>query len=819
MMKKRYSVTGMTCAACASGIERTVKKLKGVVSCSVSLMGESMDVEFDEGECPDEKIKGAVFALGYGAYEYGKAPKKDKKRVSPLFVRFWVSLVLLLPLMYLSMGHMIGLPAPHGWLNHGFQLGLTTAILLVNYKFFTSGFRAAFRLVPNMDTLITVGSLVSYFYSIAIAIKDPSAHELFFESAAMIVTLVCLGKWLEDRSKKKTGKEIEKLMSLAPDVVTVERDGEEVKLPLSEVKEGDLVLVRQGESLAVDGTVAAGHAFADQAAITGESLPVELSEGSHAMSASLITGGFLKVRAEKVGEDTMLAGIIRMVREAGASKAPIQKLADKVAAWFVPAVISLALITFCAWFFSTGDLSRAINYGVSVVVISCPCALGLATPVAIMAATGRGAALGILYKNAEALQKMATVHEVMLDKTATITEGKPKVVYFEGDEQGKRIAYALEKTLNHPLAQCVVDFCGEGFEAENVRYVTGQGAVGTVGGKTYFLGNERMMQTRGVKFEEKLESFERLSKEGKTVLFLADEEKVIALFALSDTLKEGSKEAVAQLVGMGCLPVMLTGDNAAVASHIAKEAGFLPYESSVLAELLPEEKLRFVKEAREENEKAKGEQRAAKRANGYVAMVGDGINDAPALKEADVGIAMGNGTDVAIESADAVLVSGDLRALPRAFALSRRTMRIIKQNLFWAFFYNCIGIPFAAGAFAFAGVSLNPMFAAAAMSVSSLFVVTNALRLTRFGKNNGEKRRKGDDNMQKTLKIEGMMCEHCVKHVTEALEKVEGVERAEVSLGKHKKPGTALVTLRAETDGEALKKAVTDAGYTVVGME
>ncbi len=849
-MKKRYSITGMTCAACASGIERTVKKLGGVQACSVSLMGECMDVEFDDALLSDDKIRSAVFSLGYGAYDYGKAPQK-KRSVSPLLVRFLLSAVLLLPLMYLSMGlsmeDNLHLPVPHGWWNYGFQIGLATAILAINYPFFTSGVRAIFKLVPNMDTLITVGSGASYLYSLIVLISGATGGghgHLFFESAAMICTLVCLGKWLEDRSKRKTGREIEKLMSLAPDVVTVEREGKEEKISLSDVRVGDLLIVRQGESIPVDGVVAAGHAFVDQAAITGESLPVELTAGSRAMSASLVTSGFLKIRAEKVGEDTMLSGIIRMVREAGASKAPIQKLADQVAAVFVPAVCLIALVTFVIWIAVTRDFSQAINYAVSVLVISCPCALGLATPVAIMAATGRGAALGILYKNAEALQKMATVHEVMLDKTATITEGKPKVVYYEGDAEAQKIAYGLEKKLNHPLARCIVEFTKAGYEAENVEYVVGQGAVGKVGGKTYFLGNENLMQAKGVKFIELFETFERLTGEGKTVLFLADGKNVLALFALADTLKEGSREAIGALTNMGCLPFMLTGDNRAVASYIAREAGFPPYDACLCAELLPEEKLRYVREMRERNERAKQELPAARKANRYVAMVGDGINDAPALKEADVGIAMGNGTDVAIESADAVLVSGDIAALPRAIALSKRTIRIIKQNLFWAFFYNCIGIPLAAGAFSWAGVVLNPMIAAAAMSLSSLFVVTNALRLMRFGKRTergearsarcplegeaansaerGEKTKnqiKGDSNMKKTMQIDGMMCAHCVQHVTEALSAVEGVKKAEVSLKKaFQKHGTAVVELDRDVADDVLIAAVTGAGYTVVGV-
>ncbi len=908
-MRTKYSVTGMTCAACSSGIERTVKKLQGVSFCAVSLMGECMEVEFDESVLSEGEILSAVVSLGYGAYPYGGAPEKREKLT--LLRRFLLSIVLLVPEMYLSMGGMVGLPVPNGWWNWGFQLGLTTLVLAVNYKFFVSGVRAACKLVPNMDTLITVGSLASYFYSLAVLILHSvgmgEAGEmeamagmelpLFFESAATICTLVCLGKWLEDRSKKRTGREIEKLRSLAPDTVTVEREGKQIALPLSQVKKGDIVLVRQGESVAVDGEILEGHAFLDLSAITGESLPVEGTVGGTATSASLVTDGYLKIRAEKVGEDTVLAGIIRMVREAGASKAPIQKLADKVAAVFVPAVVLIAVITFVVWMCVSKNISDAVNYAVSVLVISCPCALGLATPVAVMAATGRGAALGILYKNAEALQKTASVHDVFLDKTATITEGKPKVVHFEGGEEEKKLAYALESKLNHPLAQCICAFCGDGYEAEDVRFLPRQGAAGSVNGKKYFLGNEAMMQQRGVRFEGHLETFERLSSEGKTVLFLADETSVLALFALADTLKEGSREAVAELVSLGCMPVMLTGDNAAVAAHIASEAGFPPYEACVCAELLPEEKLRHVKSAREENERAKLERREAKRANRYVAMVGDGINDAPALKEADVGIAMGSGTDVAIESADAVLVGGDLRALPRAVSLSRKTMRIIKQNLFWAFFYNCIGIPLAAGVFASLGVGLDPMIASAAMSLSSLFVVTNALRIMRFGKRtpppaspspqagkgieggdtcpppasdvcscpppaSGVERRtmlnspasevggrapdvcscpppasgggvgegvrpekiqqankpeKGETNMKKTIHVQGMMCEHCCKHVESALLAVDGVVNAEASI-KHKK-GLAVVELSKDVPEEALFAAVKEAGYEPISIE
>lgn len=814
-MKKKFSVTGMTCAACSSGIERTVKKLDGVRFCAVSLMGESMEAEFDEAFCSEQDILCAVRALGYGIYDYGKVPEKKKEKLT-LFVRFLVSLVLLVPEMYLAMGHMISDSiVPHGWLNYGFQTGITLAILAVNYKFFVSGVRAAFKLVPNMDTLVTLGAAVSFAYSVTVVALDPSTHSVFFESAAMIVTLVTLGKFLEDKSKKKTGREIEKLRSLAPDTVTVERDGNRKTLPLSEVEVGDTVVVRQGESIAVDGTVLEGHAFVDQSAVTGESLPVELGAGGSAVSACLVKSGFLKIRAEKVGEDTMLSGIIRMVQGAGASKAPIQKLADKISAVFVPVVIMLALVTFTVWMCVTRDVYRAFNFGVSVIVISCPCALGLATPVAVMAATGRGAGLGVLFKNAEALQKLATVHDIFLDKTATITEGNPSVVFFDGDEEAKKVAYGVEIKLNHPLAQCIAAYCGEGYEAEDVSYIAGQGAVGTVNGRTYFIGNERMMQARGIAFAERLGLFERLSSEGKTVLFLANSDSVLAVFALADTLKEGSREAVGALLSLGCMPVMLTGDNAAVARHIAAEAGFPPYEGSVCAELLPEDKLDAVRAVRERNEEAKKTFREARRANRYVAMVGDGINDAPALKEADIGIAMGNGTDVAIESADVVLVRGDLRAAVYAVKLAKKTMRIIRQNLFWAFFYNCIGIPLAAGVFSMFDVTLNPMIAAAAMSLSSLFVVGNALRLTRFMKIKQKNSVSEENPMQKTLTVEGMMCEHCVKHVTDALAAVPGVVKADVTLGKKGKPGTAVVCFGDGVTDDALTAAVIEAGYSV----
>ena len=804
----------MTCAACSSGIEKTVCKLDGVERVSVSLMGESMEVEFDESKLTDERIRRAVTSLGYGAYDYGAAPAK-KERALSLRVRFFLSLCLLLPEMYLAMGHMLGLPVPHGLWNDILQIALTLAVLAINFRFFTSGGKAVLKGVPNMDTLVSLGAAASFLYSFIMTVFY-SSQTLFYESAAMIVTLVTLGKWLEDMSKRRTGKEVEKLRSLAPDTVTAVRDGQAVSVPLSEVKAGDLLLVRQGESVAVDGVVEEGHAFVDESAVTGESLPVEVSAGGRAVSAGLVKSGYLKIRAEKVGEETMLANIIRMVREAGASKAPIQKLADRVAAVFVPVVVGIALVTFLVWMLVSRDFYTAFNFSVSVLVISCPCALGLATPVAIMAATGRGASLGILYKNAESLQRAADVGVVLLDKTATITEGKPRVVAFEcygNEDEAKAVAFALESKLNHPLAQCISEYCGAGKEAEGVEYLTAAGARGTVDGKEWYLGNDRLMRTLGVADFDGAR-FSRLSAEGKTVLYLSDGRHIAALFALADTIKEGSAEAIADLRALGQEVKMITGDNAACANYIAAQAG-IPAEG-VYAQVLPEDKLAAVAENKE---RVRALPRGARTG---VAMIGDGINDSPALKEADVGFAMGNGTDVAIESADVVLVKGDLRAAPQAFALSRRTMRIIRENLFWAFFYNCIGIPLAAGCFAWAGLTLNPMIASAAMSLSSLFVVGNALRLTRFGRkkdgNDGEKKEEigqGGTDMKQTLTVEGMMCMHCAGRVKQALEALDGAISAEVNLKKKR----VVLTSESGISREVMEKAIADAGYTLTDVK
>ena len=837
-MEQKFKVTGMTCAACSAGIQKTVGKLNGVRSADVSLMGECMTVDYDETAITEGQIVDAVVGLGYGASAddgslsaVSEAPSSAIKANSfgaeakKLKMRFFVSLGFLIPLMYLTMlHHMAGAPLPFFWDMHEspqnfalLQLLLTTPILFINFAFFKSGIRALFKRVPNMDTLVSLGSAVSYLYSVVVMFIMPyaDAHELamndlFFESAAMVLTLVTLGKWLEARSKSKTGQEVEKLLRLAPDAVTVERGGAQKTVRLAEVVPGDIVVVKQGDSIPVDGVILTGDSFVDKSAITGESLPVEVGAGDAVTSASVNKGNILRVRAEKVGQDTVLSKIIKMVRNAGASKAPIEKTVDKIAGIFVPVVLGIAALTFAVWMILWGtgaagvSVPEILSMAISVLVISCPCALGLATPVAVMAATGRGAALGILYKDAEALQKAKNIGTVLLDKTATITEGKPRVtdiLVFGGKTREEVLAAAgtAELGSNHPLAACLVEKAKEEgaalTSAEKFSYLPGKGASASVGGSACLIGNARLMQEAGVSLAESEKDAARLSDEGKTVLYFAQDGSLAALFAVADTIKEGSTEAVTGLKERGIRPVMLTGDAAGAARAIARQAGI----EEVVAEVLPEDKLNAVIESKK---------------SAVTAMVGDGINDSPALKEADVGIAMGNGTDVAIDSADVVLVGGDLRAVNSAVDLSRATVRNIKENLFWAFIYNLLCIPIAAGALYAVGVVLQPMYGALAMSLSSIFVVTNALRLMRFRPKSMKKagNGKGEDNMEKTLYIEGMSCMHCAGRVENALNAIEGV-KAHVDLKKKR------ATVETDADDAVLIKAVEDAGYKVTKIK
>ena len=833
-MKEKFSVTGMTCSACSAGIERTLNKKAGVKKAEVFLMSESMTVEYDEKIISKEEIIACVVALGYGASPYdpkNERAKSDKTEI--LKKRFLISLIFLIPLLYFSMGGMIRLPQPSEKINYTLQLCFTLIVMAINFRFFTNGTKALIHGVANMDTLVSLGSLASFLYSLVLTIgvyvgKIAHAH-MFYESAAMILTLVTLGKWLEERSSKRTGVEVEKLIRLMPDTVTVEKDGKQSQIPFSDIEKGDTLVVKQGDYIPVDGSILEGSAFVDRAAVTGESMPLEVSIGDLVTGADIVKSGFLKIKAERVGADTTLSKIVRMVKEAGASKAPIQKIADKIAGVFVPAVTLIAVITFLIWI-SVSSFSVAANYAISVLVISCPCALGLATPVAVMAATGKGMSLGILYKDAEALQKAERIDCVLLVKTATLTVGAPVVTDFaciceQADRESLlRLAASIEAKSNHPIAECIKQYAEtqvgeEKIAIENYRYETGKGAIAEWDGKTYSLGNEKLLNKLPV--GEILKKANAYAEEGKTVVYLLENGETVALFALADTLKETSKEAVKALHDAKIRTAMLTGDNERVAAAVAKKVGIEEYFASAL----PEDKAAAVERVRS--------------VGGYVAMVGDGINDSPALKAADVGIAMGTGTDVAIDSADIVLVGGDLNAVKDAIDLSKAAVKNIRQNLFWAFFYNCVAIPVAAGAFAFLDFTLNPMIAAACMSLSSLFVVTNALRLNRFkGRQRGEQvvctngcnvqktavvtkeTEKNIDQpketvMKKIMKIEGMMCQHCVRHVKTALEGVSGVESVEVDLEKK----SATVLLKEDISGEILSKAVTDAGYDVISDE
>ncbi|MCI8819930.1 MAG: heavy metal translocating P-type ATPase [Clostridia bacterium] len=819
-MVKKYSVTGMTCSACSSGIERAMGRLDGVSSCEVSLMAKSMKVDFDESVVSEEKIFSVVKELGYGIYNEGEQPEgKAQNRDNKLFIRFIISVCLLAPLLYVSMGHMIKAPVPFFLNPHKgygqwfalYQCILAAAVIAVNFSFFKNGIVAVFKRVPNMDTLVALGSGASFIYSLVLTVLifvgnsngNPSwsglYSDLHFESAATILALVTVGKWLEEKSKKKTGTEIEKLLKLAPDTVTVECDGVRKTVPVKEVKVGDIVVVKQGEYVPVDGIITDGHGFVDKCAVTGESLPVEVTSGDAVTSAAIVTNGVLKLRAERVGDQTTLSKIIEMVREAGASKAPIQKLADKIAGIFVPVVTAIALITFLVWLLIDGGFraEHCVTYAISVLVVSCPCALGLATPVAIMTATGKAASLGILYKDAESLQRVCGINSVLLDKTATLTLGKPQVtdvcVFGCDREEILKIACGIERNSNHPLAKCVVEYVGDGAEVSDFSYIVGQGARAVYGGEIYSLGNIKLVT--GVKISKEVkDSAANLSAQGKTVLYMADSKRVVALIAVADVIKEGSGQAISMLKDRNMKIAMLTGDEIKTAQAVAASVGI----DDFVAEVMPEDKLNAVVNLQN--------------AGGCVAMVGDGINDSPALKQADVGIAMGSGTDVAIDSADVILVGEDLRTLDTVFDLSRATVRNIKENLFWAFIYNVVMIPVAAGAFSALGFSFNPMIAALCMSLSSLFVVGNALRLLRY---RNKKIIKEDKYMKKIIHIEGMCCEHCAKRVENALSAVSGVVSADVKLKKK----TAVVRSREEIDEAEISKVISEAGYTVTAID
>ena len=844
-MKQKFDVTGMTCSACSAHVEKSVSKLEGVQCVNVNLLQNSMVVEYDDNALGTTDIIHAVESGGYGASVQGEtktqeAPKNvAAEEMHHMKRRLIASFCFLIPLFYISMGHMMGAPLPAILLGDEnvmifalTQLFLTIPVLIINKKYYVVGFKALWNRAPNMDSLIALGSAASVVYSVfaiysmayAMGHGDlMTAHhygmELYFESAAMILTLITVGKYMETRSKGKTSEAISKLMDLAPKTATVLRGGVEQEIPVEEVVTGDTIIVKPGQRIPVDGKIMEGFSAVDESAITGESIPVEKQVGDTVIGATVNKSGYFRMTATRVGKDTTLSQIIALVEEAGASKAPIAKLADKVSGVFVPVVITIAILAAVIWFVAGNQpFSFALSIGIAVLVISCPCALGLATPTAIMVGTGKGAEYGILVKSAESLEIAHQVQTVVLDKTGTLTEGKPvvtDVVLAKGILRNRLLkqAAAVEALSEHPLAEAIVAYAKEKevpFEkAENLTATAGQGVEADVAGKHILAGNLKMMQERGIQLGEWEEKAVELAEAGKTPLFFAENETFLGIVALADTLKPTSKAAVDAFHQMGIEVVMLTGDNKRTAQAIAKEL-----DIQVIAEVLPQDKEREVRRLQEQGKK--------------VAMIGDGINDAPALMRADVGVAIGAGTDVAMESADIILMKSDLMDAVTAIELSHVTIRNIKENLFWAFFYNACGIPLAAGVFyPLLEWKLNPMFAAAAMSFSSAFVVGNALRLrlfrpkyakttTALPKENIQKEptHKEEIGMKKVLKIEGMMCNHCTGRVEKALNDLDGVT-AEVSLeGK-----SATVTLSKEVSDETLVQTVTDAGYEVVDIQ
>ncbi len=832
---RQFNVTGMSCAACSARVEKAVSGVEGVTSCSVSLLTNSMGVE---GTASDRAIIAAVEAAGYGASVKGASKAASaaadddmlKDTETPKLIRrLIISIIFWLPLMYIMCWMLWDWPLPPFFAHDHLALMilemlLTIVIMVVNQKFFVSGFKGLIHRAPNMDTLVALGATAAFSYSTVMLFLmcDAVVHdtgmamtymdEMYFESAATILTLITVGKTLEARSKGKTTDALKSLMKLAPKTATVLRDGVETEISIDQVQKGDYFVVRPGENVPVDGVVIEGSSAINESALTGESIPVDKEPGDAVSAATVNQSGFLKCQATRVGEDTTLSQIIQMVSDAAATKAPIAKIADKVSGIFVPAVIAIALVTTVVWLFLGQTFGYALARGISVLVISCPCALGLATPVAIMVGNGKGAKNGILFKTAVSLEETGKMEIVVLDKTGTITSGEPKVTDIipaagVSEEQLLQMAYALEKKSEHPLARAILKHAEEHSasveEVTDFQALPGNGLTAVWNGAVLNGGNRNYIGSKVQIPEEINAQAERLAGEGKTPLYFSQDDKLAGIIAVADVIKEDSPQAVKELQNMGIHVVMLTGDNERTAKAIGAQAGV----DEVIAGVLPDGKEAVIRKLRKK---------------GKVAMVGDGINDAPALTRADMGIAIGAGTDVAIDAADVVLMKSRLSDVPAAIRLSRATLRNIHQNLFWAFFYNCIGIPLAAGVFIPLGITLNPMFAAAAMSLSSFCVVSNALRLNLFklrdashDKKIKKHHKEAAPELEKVIKIDGMMCNHCENTVKDALEAIPGVTEAVASATE----GTAIVTMSQEVPEETLKAAVEKVGYVVLGFE
>ena len=847
MKTEKFKVTGMTCAACQANVEKVACKLDGVESAQVNLLSEQLTVSFDDEKLTEQNIIDAVNNIGYGASLFNQKSIKnglkeqwqerrsnEQEKENSMKKRLISSIAFLVVLMYVAMGHMLSIPLPHflhgtenAIVNALLQMLLTIPVMIINKKFFVSGFKGLIKRTANMDSLVALGSGASFIYGLfslfMMAHAAPRgdlealahfSHELYFESSAMILTLVTVGKYLETKSKRKTGDALGKLVELSPKTANVIKDGKEITVAAEDIKTGDEIIIRPGERIAVDGVLKSGNGYIDQSAVTGESLPVEKSVGDEIISVTLNKNGTFTMTATKVGENTTLSQIIKLVDEAGSSKAPIARLADKVSGVFVPVVMAISLITFIIWLVTGAEFSTALSFGITVLVISCPCALGLATPVAIMVGTGKAAENGILIKSAAALENLGNVNKIVLDKTGTITSGEMTVsdiVVIDksyNENEFLKICAAIESGSEHPLAEAVRKKSKErGLllpQSRDFEAVQGKGVKCLINGKKYLSGNPRFLSEENIEIASIEKTVDELSKQGKTPLIFAEENNIIGIIAISDTIRNDSIEAIKAFKALGKTTVMLTGDNKNAAQYIAEKAGV----DEVFAELLPADKENILRKLQENGE--------------MVAFIGDGINDAPALTRADVGIAIGAGTDIAIDAADIVLIKSSLSDGAKAVELSKAVMKNIKMNLFWAFFYNTLGIPLAAGVLypAFA-IKLTPMIGSAAMSLSSVSVVTNALRLRFFKSkliidNNIDEveeallnQKEGNDIMTKVIKVDGMMCPRCEAHVTKALLAIDGVEEATAS---HEE-SIATVTLSKEVADDVLIKAIVDEGY------